>query len=97
MEIFHFPQYEQELFYRYWDCLHAYLAQCDSCGHLYGKREILHVVDEGVNCETPTLFEYWDFYARNVDESWDFLHWLAQDTYEFEISKTPFSWIQRSY
>jgi len=77
MAIFHFPKYEQELFYRYWDRLHAYLAQCDSCGYLCGKWKILHVVDKSVNCETHTLFEYWDFYAKNVDEAWDFLDWLA--------------------
>ena len=86
MAIFHFPQCEQELFYRYWDRLHAYLAQCASCGCLYEKWEILHVVDEGVNCETRALFEHWDFYARNVEEAWDFLDWLARDTYEFEAS-----------
>ena len=40
----------------------------------------MHVVEEGVNYETRALFEYWDFYARNVDEAWDFLNWLAQDT-----------------
>jgi len=86
MAVFHFIRYEQELFYRYWDRLHAYLAQCASCGYSYGKWEILHVVDEGVNCETRTLFEYWDLYASNVDEAWDFLNWLAQDTYDFDIS-----------
>jgi len=37
----------------------------------------LYVVDEGVNCETRALFEHWDFYARNVEEAWDFLNWLA--------------------
>ena len=47
----------------------------------------MHVVDEGVNCETRALFEHWDFYARNVEEAWDFLKWLAQDTYEFETSQ----------
>jgi len=46
----------------------------------------LHVVDEGVNCETRALFEHWNFYARNVKEVWNFLNWLAQDAYEFEIS-----------
>ena len=46
----------------------------------------MHVVDEGVNCETRTLFEYWDFYAKNVDEAWNFLDWLAWNTYEFETS-----------
>jgi len=37
MAIFHFSEHEQELFYCYWDRLHAYLAQCDSCGYLYEK------------------------------------------------------------
>ena len=74
MAIFHFSQYEQELFYGYWDHLHAYLAQCDSCGYLYRKCDILLVVDEGVNCETRALFECLDFYARNIDEVWDFLN-----------------------
>ena len=86
MAVFHFPQHEQELFYRYWDRLHAYLAHCASCGYSYGKWELLHVVDEGVTCETRALFEYWDFYARTVDEAWDFLDWLAQGTYDFETS-----------
>ena len=69
MAIFYFPQCEQELFYRYWDRLHAYLAQCASCGYLYEKQEILHVVNEGVNLETHALFEQWDFYARNIEEA----------------------------
>jgi len=46
----------------------------------------LHIVNEGVNYETRTLFEYWDFYAKNVNEAGDFLDWLAWDTYEFETS-----------
>jgi len=46
----------------------------------------LHVVDEYVNCATRALFYHWDFYARNVEEAWDFFNWLAQDTYEFDIS-----------
>jgi len=83
---FHFPQCEQELFYHCWDRLHAYLAQCASCGYLYGKWEILHLVDKGVNCEIRALCKHGDFYARNVEEAWAFLHWLVQDTYEFYIS-----------
>jgi len=77
MAIFHFLQYEQELFYSYWDHLHAYLAHCASCGYLYRKWKILHVVDKGVYCETRALFEHWDFYDRNVEEAWDFLNWLT--------------------
>ena len=87
MAIFHFPQCEQELFYHYWDRLHAYVAQCASCGYLYGKWEILHVVNEGVNSQTRALLDRWDFCARNVDEAWELLEWLAKDTYEFETSQ----------
>ena len=46
----------------------------------------MHVVDEGVNCETRAFFEHWDFYARDVEAAWDFLHWLVLDTYKFEMS-----------
>ena len=56
MAIFHFPYCEQELFYHCWDRLHACLAQCASCGYLYEKWEILHVIDKSVNCETHALF-----------------------------------------
>jgi len=56
MAIFHFPHWEQELFYNCLDCLHAYVAQCASCGYLYGKWKMLYVVDEGMNCETRALF-----------------------------------------
>jgi len=83
MSFSHFPQYEHELFWSYYDRLHALLAHCDF--HLE-KWEILNAVYEGVNCETRTLLEYWNFCAKNVDKTWDFLNWLAQDTYEYEIS-----------
>ena len=39
-----------------------------------------------MNCETRALLEHWDFCARNVDEAWELLEWLARDTYEFETS-----------
>jgi len=48
----------------------------------------LNTVYERVNCKIGTILEYWDFCAKNVDEAWDFLDWLAQDTYEYEISYT---------
>jgi len=40
----------------------------------------------GVNYETRTLLEQWDFCAKTVDEACVFLDWLAWDTYEFETS-----------
>ena len=45
------------------------------------------MVYEGVTCETRALLEHWDFCARNVNEAWELLEWLARDTYEFEISQ----------
>ena len=85
MSFSHFPQYEHELFWRYYDKLQAFLAHCD----LYlEKWKILNTVYEGVNCEIRALLEYWDFRAKNIDKAWDFLDWLAQDSYEYEISCT---------
>ena len=46
----------------------------------------MSIVDEGVNYETHAHLEHWDFCARNVDEAWYLLEWLARDTYEFETS-----------
>ena len=45
MAIIHFPQFEQELFWRYFKHLNTFLALF---GYL-GKWEILDIVDEGVN------------------------------------------------
>ena len=73
------------MFWRYYNKLHAFLAHSD---FNLEKWKILNTVYEGVNYETRTLLEYCDFCAKNVDETWDFLDWLAQDTYEYEISCT---------
>ena len=84
MANFHFPQYKQELFYCYWECLNAYLAQCAHYGYSYGNWEILGIVNEGVNCEIHTLLECWDFHSKNVDEAQDMLEWFIGDTYKFK-------------
>ena len=44
----------------------------------------------GVNYETRTLLEQRDFCAKTVDETCDFLDWLAWDTYGFETSCSDF-------
>lgn len=67
----HFPQYEHELFWRYYDRLHAFLTHDD---FYLEKWKILNTVYEGVNCETRTLLEYWDFCAKNVDEAWEVIY-----------------------
>ena len=66
MTIFHFPQYEHELFWRYYDRLHALLAHY---GHRLEKWEILNIAYEGMNYETHVLLEHWDFCAWNVVEA----------------------------
>ena len=83
MSGFHFPQYEHELFWRYYDRLHAFLAHY---GYCLEKWELLDTVFLGVNYETRALLEQWDFYAKTADEACDFLDWLAWDTHEFETS-----------
>ena len=87
MSGFHFLQYEHELFWRYYDHLHAFIAHC---GYYLEKWELLHTVYMGVNYETRTLLEQWDFCAKTIDEACDFLDWLAWDTYEFETSCSDF-------
>ena len=66
MAIFQFFQFKHELFCRHFKHLNAFLTQC---GYCRGKWKILDIVDEGVNCETLILLEYWDFYPKNVDEA----------------------------
>jgi len=83
MSGFHFPQYEHELFWRYYDRLHAFLAHSS---YFLGTWELLDTVYEGVNYETRAILEQWDSCAKSVDEACDFLDWLAWDTYEFETS-----------
>jgi len=80
MSILHFLQYAHDLFWRYYDRLHAFLAHY---GYCIEKWEILNMVYEGMNCETRALLEQWDFCDTNFDEAWDLLNWLARDTYEF--------------
>jgi len=54
MVIFHFSQFEHELFWRYFRRLNVFLAQC---GYHMGKWKILDIVDAGVNGETRILLE----------------------------------------
>ena len=53
---------------------------------LFGEVGIFDIVYESVNCEIHALLEYWDFWAKDVNEACDFLDWLVWDTYEFETS-----------
>jgi len=74
MPSFHFPQCENELFWRYHDRLQACLAHCD---YYLEKWEHLDTVFKGVDGETHALLKLWDFCAKNVNEACDFLDQLA--------------------
>ena len=78
MAIFHFPQFENELFCWCFKRLNAFLAQC---GYCVGKWKILGIIDEGVNNETQILLQFWDFHGRTVDEAWSLLEWVAWDSF----------------
>jgi len=81
MTIFHFPQFEHELFCWYFKRLNVFLAQC---GYCLGKWKILCIVDEGVNNEIRILLKFWNFHCKSVDEAWNLLEWVAWDSFEFE-------------
>jgi len=81
MAIFHFSQFEHELFWRYFKHLSAFLGQY---GFRIGKWKILDIVDVGVNSKTQTLLEYWGFYGKSVNEACYLLEWIAWDSFEFE-------------
>ena len=55
MAIFHFHQFEHELFWRYFKRLNVFLAQC---GYCVGKWKILDILDKGVKTETHILLGY---------------------------------------
>jgi len=61
MAIFHFSQFEHELFCWYFKRLNVFLAQCDYC---MGKWKILGIIDECVNNETGILLQFWDFHGK---------------------------------
>ena len=61
MAIFHFPQFEDELFWRYFKRLSACLARC---GYCLTRWKISDIIDEGVNSKTHILLEYWVFMVK---------------------------------
>ena len=90
MTIFHFPQFEHELFFWYFKRLNAVLAQCVI---VLGKWEILGIVAEGVNSETRILLQYWDFHGKNANEAWYLLEWVAGNSFEFEKASCVYGYL----
>jgi len=81
MAIFQFPQFEHELFWRYFKRLSAFLTRC---GYCLTKWEILDIITEGVNSETGTPLGYWDFHGKSLKDACYLLEWIAWDSFEFE-------------
>ena len=51
---------------------------------LFRKWEILNLINEGMNGETITLLQCFEFLSNTIDEVLDLLEWVAMETYEFE-------------
>ena len=83
MAISYFPQFEHELFWRYFKHLNIFLTQC---GYCVSKWKILVIVDEGVNSKTRVLLEFQGFHAKNVNDEYCLLEWIAWNSFEFEIA-----------
>jgi len=81
MTILHFPQFEHELFWKYFKRLSAFLTWWSYC---LGRWEILDIIDDGVNSKTWTLLDYWDFHCKNVDDPCYLLECIVWDSFEFE-------------
>ena len=89
MIIFHFSQFEHELFCWYFKHLHAFLAQC---GYCVGKWEISGIVNESVNSKIRTILEYWGLQGQSIDEVWCLLEWIAWDSFELEKASCIFGY-----
>lgn len=85
MTSFHFPQFEHELFWRYYWRLGDFLPP----NHGIEQWEICQVMYNGLNEETRALVERMnngEFLWKSPDDAWEFFEWLAKDTYEYEMA-----------
>ncbi|XP_074307134.1 uncharacterized protein LOC141642273 [Silene latifolia] len=88
MASFHFPQFEHEPFYCYFDRLGEYVGQFDNCFETW---ELCLVVYYGMNQETWTIVNYMcggQFIDTNYLENWELFRRLANDTYQWDLN-TP--------
>ena len=86
MTIFHFPQFEHELFCWYFKRLNAFLAQC---GYCVGKWEILGIIDEDVNSETLIFLQFW--------VAWDLFEFEKASRFYGNSFHDPCPFYARSY
>ncbi|KAK9705926.1 hypothetical protein RND81_07G092700 [Saponaria officinalis] len=85
MASLHFPQYEHELFYKYFNRLHEYVIRCP---YPYQTWELCHVVYNGLNDETLMQVESLSkgnfINGLSYEEKWELFQYLAHYTEEWE-------------
>ncbi|KAK9734172.1 hypothetical protein RND81_04G120200 [Saponaria officinalis] len=85
----YFPQFENELFYKYFNRLHEYAIRCR---HPYQTWELCHVIYNGLNAETSghvySLSEgrFIDYFS--YEEKWELFQYLAYDTEQWELANS---------
>ncbi|XP_074264532.1 uncharacterized protein LOC141587019 [Silene latifolia] len=89
MASFHFPQFEHEPFYCYFDRLGEYVGQFGNCFETW---ELCLVVYYGMNQESWTIVNYMcggQFIDTNYLENWELFRRLANDTYQWDLNTSP--------
>ena len=93
MPVFHFPQYEHELFWSYLSRLNDYCAQLN---HIFEKWKIYEVIAVGLNVESRSYVAsicsggLIELLSKTQNEVLDFFEKLAWKTYAFEQTNDTF-------
>ena len=80
-----FPQFENEVFWRYYYRLGDFLGP----NHLFEQWELCMVIYEGLNEDTRLVLDSMSSYIfveKTPEECWDLIEQLARDTYEWEMT-----------
>ncbi|KAK9698391.1 hypothetical protein RND81_08G101000 [Saponaria officinalis] len=89
MASLYFPQYENELFYKYFNRVSEYVSRCR---YPYQTWELCHVIYNGLNEETAghvdSLSEgrFIDYFS--YEEKWELFQYLAYDTEQWELENS---------
>ena len=89
MASFYFPQFEHEVFWRYYYRLGDFVG----FGHGIEQWEMCNVIYDGLNAETRDIVESMYggmFREQSPEDAWAFIEWLAEDTYNWEMSTTTY-------
>lgn len=87
MASFQFPQFEHEIFWKYFSRFNDFCAQLNFS---FEKWELCQVIYEGLNTEfrdhVQSMYPggFWALFSKSPDEVWDFFEYLAHETWEYE-------------